>query len=168
MNLLKAIIFIGCALQLAHCGGQGSSAKEVKVARVENGVPKAEDGRVILSSESETLLPGDRLVIPHGEAEGVTISKQKLESYITNKFDDVSEITIVSFLNTLYVWMVTKQGRVDAPKLRFNIRDKDGFFYEDVHCFAVSTSTELILHSCGNSEVKLNEDRIVVSISDII
>ena len=164
MNLLKAIIFIGCAVQLVHCGGQGSSEREIKVARVENGVSKAEDGRIILSSQSDRV---EGLIIPEGAAEGVAISKGKLESYIANQFDEISKVTHALFSDDLYPIELFWLGGLDRFTVSFNIRTTKGDILEGIQCKATSYEVELILSNCENGQVKLYKS-INMNMSDIV
>ena len=150
MSLLKTIIFIGLALLLAHCGGQGSNSEStVKIAKVEDGVPKTEDGRTILSSESEEL------VIPEGGAKGVAINVQKLENYIANQFDSISEVTRMSFSDDFYAIEFAFFGSVDRFTVLFNVRTISGTLYENIQCEATSTKTDLIIANCENDQVVL-------------
>ena len=151
MNLLKTIIFIGLALLLAHCGGQGSNEKDIKVARMENGVPKTEDGRIILSSQSE-----GELVIPEGEAEGVAISRQKLAKQIEDQFDSISEVTRISFSDDFYA--VEIFGVIDRFTVSFNMRTTSGDLYENVQCVARSKKLTLFLLDCENDQVVLSRE----------
>ena len=144
MNLLKIIIFIGCALQLVHCGGQGSSEREIKVARVENGVPKAEDGRVILSSEAESL------TIPEGRYKGQVISKQKLEDAIAHQLRDVSEVFVYSFESTPLV-----DTSLFTVKLSVQ-STASGFVYAGVECASKEEDYGLILQDCASNQVRLD------------
>ena len=98
MYLLKTIIFIGLAVHLTHCGGQNNNESTVKVAKVEDGVAKAEDGRVILSSQSE----GD-LVIPEGALKGLRVDSTKLANAILSETQRVSEVYNLSMASGIYI-----------------------------------------------------------------
>ena len=141
MNLLKAIIFIGLAVQLTYAEG---------------------DQDVSSNKANEAL------VIPEGAAEGVAISKRKLESYIADQFDKVSEVTHALFSDDFYAIEIAGWGMLDVFTLSFNIRTTDGIIYEGIQCRVFSRKTELNLDDCENDEVVLSKEEININMNFIV
>ena len=165
MYLLKTIIFIGLAVHLTHCGGQNNNESTVKVAKVENGVAKAEDGRVILSSQSE----GD-LVIPEGTLEGLRIDQTKLANVIAKEVEDVSRVYDLFMASSLSLDDFNILGRLTGfydgtlPFITsFSVKTHSGDIYHGIECqtrfrlrSAVSSDAHLILVDCENDQVEVS------------
>ena len=181
MNFLKIIIFIGCALQLVHCGGQGNSEKEIKVARVENGVPKAEDGRIILSSQSAGA---ESLIIPEGVYEGRLVSKQNLENAIINSVDFISGVSDISLTSELYFKEAATIGLtfglaalddevINVFSVSFNVTVNNKVFLENIQCEGRAEKYDarydnqeiFVLNYCGNHQVVFGQKAIVMDMN---
>ena len=164
MNVLKIIIVVGFGMILLACGGE--SKRSVKDA--EEGMPKTEDGRIVLSSESEGFL-----VIPEGEAEDVVISSQKLGSAIANYFDSISEVFNISFESELYVMEVMHvfspftDDHSDTFTVSFDIRTTRGSVHKDVQCRARSNVYRFYLEECASGQVVMSLKRIKMRIDQI-
>ena len=99
MHLLKTIIFIGLGMILIHCGNNESKGAVVKVDRIEDGVAKTEDGRIVLSSQSE----GDLVIPEGGDLEGLRIDRALLINAILSEVKSVSEIYDLSIESSITV-----------------------------------------------------------------
>ena len=163
MYLLKTIIFIGLAVHLIHCGGQNNNESTVKVAKVENGVAKAEDGRVILSSQSE-----EGLVIPEGVLEGLRIDRALLVNLIISKVKSVSEVYDLSMKSKLTIGDFDLIGKLlgsagHGPEghpfiTSFSVTTNSGVVYSEIECRTqvIDTMDTLYLKSCANDQVKIS------------
>ena len=161
MNFLKTIIFIGLAVHLINCGGQSHNESTVKVAKVENGVPKTEDGRIVLSSQAED----NSLVMPEGTCENCIISSQKLGMEIAQEFESVSEVYDISLDSDLYAVEVIDtvfifglfDDRLDRFSISFTVKTISGAIYENIECTATTPNqATLYLRDCESDQVALD------------
>ena len=167
MHLLKIIIFIGLAFLLTHCGSQRSS--------------KAEDGRIVLSSESDKFL-----IIPEGAGSGRFIYKQKMADKIAMNFDSVSEVFDISFQEELRQRDVLSNiatlgyyGLVGGNTftLSFSIKTTTGKVYRNIQCeigLDINVVTPhyqyFIIDDCNSGEVILRgeKDNIFIKVEDVL
>lgn len=173
MSLLKIIIFFGLATMLTHCGNQeGNNESTVKVAQVENGTPKAEDGRIILSSQSAD---NPLLFIPEGTCENCLVNSQKLGLEIANKLKSVSKVYDISLNSKLYVEealvTVLSFGSADETNdyfsTSFTVETVLGVVHTDIKCKAWTNQVKLILDNCGNDQAVLSK-RIAIAFDEIV
>ena len=151
MNVLKVIIVVGFGMILLACGGESKRSAE----GAEEGMPKTEDGRIVLSSE----LPDKGLVIPEGEAEDKVISSQKLTSIIVNRFDSISEVFDISLVSDWYPFSFT---------VLFNIRTTKGSIYRDIECRGSVKKGHLMeIRNCESDQVTLARGAIWVSLWEL-
>ena len=153
MNVLKVIIVVGFGMMLLACGGESKRSVE----GAEEGTPKAEDGRIVLSSE----LSDKGLVIPEGEAEGMVISSQKLANAIANHFDSISEVFDISFESEFYFRELSPAPVGAMFTVSFDVRTTKGSIYRDIECRAyVATRSVIIIGKCSSDQVILAKDSL--------
>lgn len=164
MNLLKIITVVGFGMMLINCGGQDNktSQETVEVDRVEDGVAKAKDGRIILSSESESYL-----VIPDGEFKGFELSATRVADSIKTKVKSVSEVYDLSLSSKFFPFWT------DEFITSFSVSTNLGDIYQDVQCisyviFGSNMTPRLILRECENDQVAFAENLIRISMKDIV
>ena len=149
MNLLKTIVFIGLATQLIHCGNQSEST--VKVAKVENGVPKAEDGRIILSSQSEDKY----LHFPRTRPFVYPVRSQQVGIAIAKQLNDIVEVYDISVEERFYLGEVFSE--TDYFSTSFTAKTASG----DVFNFTCKThalwSWGLKLENCISDQAVLRK-----------
>ena len=190
MNLLKIIIVIGFGMMLISCGNNDQRA--VEVDRIENGVPKTKDGRIILSSESNAL------IIPSGQFEGVGISSAQLASIIEGEVENISQVYNLSFKagvslenleeksgglvtgiqnfiteNLPAVNKMIEDSPIEIPFIAsFSVSTQSSAVYDGIECFCVisekSSDFHLELKNCGNDQAVLKKTRILVNMSSIV
>ena len=132
MNLLRVIICIGLAVQLTHCGDQGSSEREIKVARVENGVPKAEDGRIVLSSESPHKKTS--VVIPAGWYKGRHLNNAHMAEIIMSQNKSIKGIFDFDIPTFLDLATSEVDSALGIFTLSFSVQDMSNNIFEGVKC----------------------------------
>ena len=192
MNLLKIIIIVGLGTVLISCGGQNDNQRAVEIAKVENGVATAKDGRMILSSESNAL------TIPSGQFEGVEINSAQLASIIEGEVKSISKVYNLSFKagvsldqldesgdlianvqnfmreNLPIVNKMIKDSPISIPFITsFSVGTHASAVYDGIECASfISESShagfQLELRSCGNSQVVLSKTRILVDMNSIV
>ncbi len=122
------------------------------------------DNRIVLSSESGNFFPV-RVGPKSWKGYGL-ISKRKLSTAIVGRFTSVSEVFDI-------------QERLDKDSIfskwyiSFSVETTSGFVHRGIECRAeaswMGSFFNLVLSNCGNSDVKLGkEDLIMVPINEII
>ena len=153
MYLLKTIIFIGLGIILIHCGNNESET--VKVAKVEDGVAKAEDGRIILSSQSE-----EGLVIPEGKLKGLSVDATQLANAIARRNQRVQEVYDLSMASGFYLDEIVGFS-LNKFTTSFSVKTVSGEIYHGIECQTTIDSSfdDLILSRCENDQVVVKLSR---------
>ena len=147
MDLLKAVIFSVISMALISCGDRGGKVKEA--VEIENGVSKAEDGRIILSSESKPL------VMPEGVFKGVEVDPRKLGSAIAGRLDSVSTVYDISFASRFFISGLVGGGVFNVV---FAVRTLSGEVYRNIKCMAYPGKGKdafLWIEDCNSGQVRL-------------
>ena len=138
MHFLKTIIFIGLGIILIHCGNQNNKQETVKVDRIEEGVAKAADGRIILSSQSDT-----HLIIPEGGFTGFKIDSTKLARMINIRTTKrISSVYNLSFSSSVHIRDAIAQLKnlfreIDTGDIfttSFSVQTDLGVHYHEIQC----------------------------------
>ena len=167
MNLLKTILFSVFGIIISACGG--SNGHTVKVAKIENGVPKSEDGRIILSSESGNL------IIPDGVFEGIKISSTKFASKIEDRFDMISKVYDLSMTSGFYLDDIdiisSIIGQPDKVfTVSFSVQTVSGNIHRGFECKShiVSDYLALSMRNCKNDQGVILNKRVYEDLESIV
>ena len=142
----------------------------------------SDKGLFLDPSEVNFPAESDYLMIPDGRQRGAVISKAKLRTAISERFEDIVEIYDISIVDELYfreglgrllTFGLADIRDFDNLTISFKIKntDSDTDFHPEIQCIAHNHNLNddyLYLESCKSENVKVTQKEIIeIPMSDI-
>ena len=161
MNLWIQIMVIAMlGVITIGCGGNNSKGNNpIRTTVNSAGQNVAEDGRIVLSSQTED----SPLVIPEGTLKGRAIHRQKLAKSIADKLEEVSIVSDLSFspdLSSSPMLLHLYDPDPDIFTVSFTVTTHLGAVYRGIQCEAKASNIllffnkKLHLENCKSRDVK--------------